>query len=194
MEAAKEHARNQEEDTGLAADEAEWANAGQFSHQLFKEVAQNWFVFDEPNLAYEIMDEGFHYTINGKDVFKENGVARRYIPEVYGLAIEERLRILREERVAAAASASAPPPPPIQSQQPQAETSRKGMRKAEEFASNREEDDDEDSIPISPLLKKSKTSHTSSVPTYSTLPSSSTPLVLQSEPNPNPTVSPTPPP
>lgn len=32
-------AGNQEEDIGLAADEPEWANAGQFSYQAFDEVA-----------------------------------------------------------------------------------------------------------------------------------------------------------
>lgn len=63
MNAADEGpARNQDEDAGLVVDEAEWANAGQSSHQhAFDEVSQDQYVFDEfkikPNLEYEMMME-----------------------------------------------------------------------------------------------------------------------------------------
>lgn len=80
MEAAEEPATgNQEEkDIGFAADEAKWANAAQSSYQAFDEVALDWTILDEyevkPNIEYEMMIEGFHYSISGENVIKINGV------------------------------------------------------------------------------------------------------------------------
>lgn len=96
--ALEEPAGHQDEDVGLANDEAEWAHAGQSNHQqTFDEVDQDWSVFDEyevkPNIEYETMLENVHFIINGEDVIKVDGVVIPYILEYDGPRLRELYRI-----------------------------------------------------------------------------------------------------